>query len=121
MTSEHTPEVWHVVRYGDGDSLVICEDEVGEKRIAFMAVPGSRFQDERKKTWKRIKANARLIAAAPDLLEALKGWDKLHADMIGAGGALEALPDGMIERFAKVQLELMVLTRAALAKAEGRS
>lgn len=60
---------WHVVRYGDGDSLVICLDEAGNQRVAFMATPGCRDQQERRKVWKRIKANARLIAAAPDLLE----------------------------------------------------
>lgn len=72
MPNTHTAGPWHIVPYGDGDSLVICLDEAGDKRVAFMAVPGQRDQQERRKTWKRIKANARLIAAAPELLEALK-------------------------------------------------
>lgn len=72
MLSDMTKGPWHVVAYGDGDSLVICEDEAGEKRIAFMAVPGARFEDERRKTWTRIKANAQAIAALPELIEALK-------------------------------------------------
>lgn len=66
MSGQHTP--WHVVPYGDGDSLVICLDEAGDKRVAFMATPGCRDQIERRKVWKQIKANARLIAQAPELL-----------------------------------------------------
>lgn len=65
----HTSGPWHIVRYGDGDSLVICLDEAGNQRVAFMATPGCRDQQERRKVWKQIKANARLIAAAPELLE----------------------------------------------------
>lgn len=63
---------------------------------------------------------ARPIDAAPDLLEALRGWDKLHSDMIAAGGALDQLPDGEIERFAAVQRDLIDKTRVALAKADCR-
>lgn len=68
----HTAGPWFAVPYGDGDDTVICRDEAGNKRIAFMAVPGSRDEQERRKAWAEIKANARLIAAAPDLLEALE-------------------------------------------------
>ena len=105
MLSDMTKGPWQVVRYGDGDSLVICQDEAGEKRIAFMAVPGSRFEDERKKTWKRIKADARLIAAAPDLLEALKE-------------AVDVF-DGMCDD--EINEELLPRLRAAIDRAEGRS
>ena len=79
MLSDMTPRPWQVVRYGDGDSLVICQDEAGEKRIAFMAVPGSRFEDERKKTWKRIKADAQAISALPELIEALEPFARMAA------------------------------------------
>lgn len=69
---EFTPGPWHIVRYGDGDSLVICLDEAGDRRVAFMATPGCRDRMERRKSWKQIKANARLIAAAPELLAELE-------------------------------------------------
>lgn len=68
MSAQHTPGPWHVVRYGDGDSLVICLDESGTQRVAFMAVPGAKSLSERRARWRQIKANAQLIAAAPDLL-----------------------------------------------------
>ena len=69
MTDKHTPGPWFVVPYGDGHDTVICKDEAGNQRIAFMAVPGSRDEQSRRKKWAEIKANARLIAAAPELLE----------------------------------------------------
>ena len=71
--SAHTPAPWFVVPYGDGDSLVICKDDAGNARIAFMATPGCRDSVSRKRTWREIQANARLIAAAPALLKALEG------------------------------------------------
>lgn len=52
-----------------------------------------------------------------DLLAALEGWQDLHDAMIEAGGDMQQLPDGLIEKFAVVQSGLMVSTRAAIAKA----
>lgn len=60
---------WFVVPYGDGDNLVICSDQGGEWRICFMATHGGTDS-----VWRRIQANARLIAAAPELLEALNHY-----------------------------------------------
>jgi ABC-type nitrate/sulfonate/bicarbonate transport system substrate-binding protein len=60
----HTPGPWEIVRYGDGDSLVI-HDSRGDWRVCFLATPGDDGDFE------GIKANARLIAAAPELLEAV--------------------------------------------------
>lgn len=57
---------WRIVPYGDGDSLVI-HDARDHWRICFMATPG-----ESPGAMQEIEANATLIAAAPDLLEALK-------------------------------------------------
>ena len=64
-------EEWFIVRYGDGDSLVICLDEAGNQRVAFMAVPGGRDHATRKRAWKEIKANAALIVAARNSLPAI--------------------------------------------------
>lgn len=60
--SGHTPGPWEVVEYGDGDSLAIHEGS-SENRICFMSRPGKLGDFE------KTKANAILIAAAPDLLE----------------------------------------------------
>ena len=96
----HTPGHWHVVPYGDGDSLVICSDEAGNLRIAFMATPGCRDDLKRRASWKRIKANARLIAAAPELLTHLKFAVALLGPLCGGTAQVEAM-------------------RAAITKAEG--
>lgn len=66
MERRWTPSPWHVVPYGDGDSLVICSDEQGDWRIAFLATHGGSAS-----SWRKIQADARLIAAAPELYEAL--------------------------------------------------
>lgn len=59
----HTPGPWHIVRYGDGSSLVIHSDE--ENRICFMATASS----DRPTSHGAIRANAALIANAPDLYD----------------------------------------------------
>ncbi len=64
--SKFTPGPWSIVPYGDGSSLVIHSDE--DNRVCFMATASS----DRPSSHASIRANARLIAAAPDLLEALQ-------------------------------------------------
>ena len=62
----HTPGQWLIVEYGDEGwpNLAIHSDD--ENRVCFMPTPGSRGDPA------RIEADAYLIAAAPDLLEALR-------------------------------------------------
>lgn len=57
---------WSIVRYGDGSSLVIHSDT--DNRVCFMATASS----DRPTSHAEIRANARLISAAPDLAEALE-------------------------------------------------
>lgn len=80
LLAKATPGAWHVVRYGDGDSLVICMDEEGDRRIAFMATPGCRDAAKRKKSWNEIKSNAQLIATAintlPSILDRLEAYER---------------------------------------------
>lgn len=94
-----TGSPWHVVPYGDGDSLVICSDVKGDWRIAFMATHGGSLS-----SWEKIQADAELIAAAPDLYEAL---DQLLDDMGETGLS--------VCQAAKDQ------AKAALAKARGEN
>jgi hypothetical protein len=61
----HTAGPWQIVPYGDGDSLVVHAGE--DERVCFMATPG-----ESPGAMSRIEANARLIAAAPAMYEALE-------------------------------------------------
>lgn len=93
----HTAGPWSVAEYGDGDSLVIHAGE--DWRVCFMATPGSS-----PRAMETIEANARLIAAAPDLLEALKEIERI------CGGASNFTGESVIAAKA----------RAALAKAEGQ-
>ena len=60
---------WEVVRYGNGDSLVIHSDS--ETRVCFMATPGELGDPN------AIAANAALIAAAPTMAEAAVAIDRL--------------------------------------------
>lgn len=75
LPSNFTPGPWTIEEYGDNDTpnLVIHEDS--ESRICFMATPGSHGDPA------IIEANARLIAAAPDLLAALQGMVEIHGGL----------------------------------------
>lgn len=60
---------WRIVKYGDGDSLVIHSDD--DNRVCFMATPGGS-----QASWRTICGNAAFIESAPvdmsRLLSALK-------------------------------------------------
>lgn len=60
------------------------------------------------------EANARLIAAAPDLLEACRGVDVLYAELHKALGGLVGDPSY------DIVIEAVRKARTAIAKAEGR-
>lgn len=61
-----SPAPWHIVRYGDGDSLVI-HDARPNMRVCFMATPGSAPG-----SMAQIETNARLIVGAPEMIDALR-------------------------------------------------
>lgn len=88
-----TPDGWHVVKYGDGDSLVICLDVAGDQRIAFMATPGCRDSIKRQSIWSEIKANAALIVALrnalPDLIAQAERANALEAALRPFAQALD--------------------------------
>jgi hypothetical protein len=91
--NKHTPGPWTLE---DGEALVIRGSDDGQICIANWlrgrgGLGGRRKNDE-------VQANARLIAAAPDLLDALKG----------------------VVRIADRQTVEFDAARAAIAKAEGR-
>lgn len=95
MDAKHTSGPWTVEEYGDDEAPSLVIHNGSETRVCFMATPGSHGDPA------RIEANARLIAAAPELYEALR----LMVEINGGLGASAATKRA----------------QAALAKAEGRS
>ena len=103
----HTPGPWHVG--GKGNAIVYADVEGGSYAVAnavtFHGQPN--FEDA---------ANARLIAAAPDLLEALRKLVGLIMDEHGSGADL--LP--VHHEFDPEHYAAIREARASIAKAEGR-
>ena len=73
MTTQHTPGPWHTTR--DGFSTVYVEARIGGGWIQEVAAcgPTEKGSDQQ-------EANARLISAAPELLEAIKPFAAMLAD-----------------------------------------
>jgi hypothetical protein len=65
------------------------------------------------------EANARLIAASPELLASVKEFLALRQMVIDAGGAEGPLDQQMIEKFAEMQIGVMERAKAAIRKAMG--
>jgi len=99
----HTPGPWTVVPYGDGDSLVVHSDN--EHRVCFMSTPG-----ESPGAMQKIKANAQLISASPDMYEALK-------EIAKGEGRFSMDP---LEHATNTIEDMVEIARAAIAKAEGK-
>jgi hypothetical protein len=104
---------WFIVPYADGESLVIHSD--ADTRVCFMATPG-----KSPGAMERIEADARLIAAAPELLELLKaarGCLAIEGTIVG----MEEGPAAYRVRKAMDRINaLHAQMDAAIAKAEGR-
>ena len=106
MTVKHTPGPWIVKKNIDGIyagtmSLVATESSgeiVGPRQLRYQAVGC-------------VEANARLIAAAPDLLEALSKLTEMYCQMVHSGDCGNWNPEDDIE---------IQEARAAIAKATGK-
>jgi hypothetical protein len=97
--SGHTPGPWTVE--GEGSELEIWQHELGE--VAYL-----RCLNPRKEAHDAMLADARLIAAAPELLEA-------------ATAALKELSDLNNHFYRDGEWPAVAQLRAAIAKAKGRS
>lgn len=107
----HTPGPWRLVRMDDAEryDIGVSRDLPGFRLVAtvdFGFVEPAETEQH---------ANARLIAAAPDLLQAAKHWLHLHEQgMVSREAATKMYDSGQIP-------SAIETLRAAIAKAEGRS
>ena len=97
--SKHTPGPWEVLRVDN--ILAIMPDPIRGKPDSFLGIATVQEHDEERSAG-RIEANARLIAAAPELLEALKAITKVN-----------------MESAVLIYQRMEEIARAAIAKAEG--
>lgn len=104
--TRHTPGPWEAKGYtrpdGQGD-LQVGRAEVGPRCITALAIS----QGDTPSAFSEQEANARLIAAAPDLLDFVRRWENEMTD----GGVLDAL-QGWKREFAEE-------ARTVLAKVDG--
>lgn len=101
MTDKHTPGPWTIEGHPQGTGFRVAD--ANKRSVAAFPSTSRRPDDER-------IANARLIAAAPELLAALKEAHRLLPSLIHTSTDIDAVELGdAIER-----------ARAAIARAEGR-
>ena len=109
--SKHTPGPWFIDKVNEGqwDVCHECDDEncwtVIHQATTEIGNVEDRLTDED-------KANARLISAAPELLEALLDALPYVEDVLSNKEQLACFKPGVVERHAK-------LIRSAIAKATG--
>lgn len=104
--NKHTPGPWHVSKVDRDWVVSALSTDAVDYSVAYCQPSGWHKKDLNH------KANAHLIAAAPDLLEALKS-------VINAIDTANALT-GHLEGFAKVFAPTLAAANAAIAKAEGQ-
>lgn len=75
MGTKHTPGPWHTDTGGAGCEFVIENQNQGYGAYTIAEIPEYLESDYTRET---IAANAQLIAAAPELLEALEDYVKVH-------------------------------------------
>jgi hypothetical protein len=117
--SKHTPGPWNVEQdvVNNGDILIMTPEFRPLASVDVREIP----EDTEGIPRETALANAKLIAAAPKLLDALKKFLLLRDWVIEAGGADGPLPQATIREFAKMQLEVAAFAEAAVNEAEGRS
>lgn len=116
MATKHTLGPWQVVPATEHHGpFVTTEDDRSVCDLYAMSGPGSIGGGGKPKpcSFHNAEANAALIAAAPDMLEALKALDTAWADSFPGG------PETV--EYAQRAREIWAQIRAAIAKAEGRS
>jgi hypothetical protein len=116
MTTKHTSGPWSVVEHDHS----ICVQTESPKKTRFgasryAAIGGFDRGDQAQ--LEEARANARLIAAAPDLLEALQ-WYESKAKQMGRA-AINKDSKLMLALMKEIAVEYGAQARAAIAKATG--
>lgn len=110
--AKHTPGPWHVVT-GDGhDRRVMAANDPGPVAIAFRPSEATLVSEA--------QANARLIAAAPDLLALAERIDAWEGRLLMEGEWGAGLPR-FTQSLYDEWMELQAQRNAAIAKARGES
>lgn len=109
--SGHTPGVWKLA--ADDSAFVYALNDDGHNRM-WLNVNGGHLEGMVRTSDAELLANARLIAAAPELLNVLL---RLVAPFDGAKAAGMDLPQAVIESDSKMLANI----RAAISKATGAS
>ena len=123
MQTKHTPGPWRLTESGDaivsadGGTLIVETGQAYWKNLEAAAAGAS--SDIAKRHLPQVRANARLIAAAPELLEALKACEK-ELDT-WHNWQLASNPNYPKSDGAHVVREVLCASRAAIAKAEGKA
>lgn len=113
MEAKHTPGPWSFVDHSWCDKSIYASlHETSERRIASLHLAEDASEDEEAVE----VANARLIAAAPDLLEALR---EAEAALEVAIGRMMQLGDVKPRDFKTSEQLALVAVQRAIAKATG--
>lgn len=108
MSTKHTPGPWHAVPCRTREGFTIAQTPTRERsaNVANIAQVGAN------------ESNARLIAAAPELLAALKLLDCVEANIPGPTDVSDEFRRGWLAALEQAYI-LAAPARAAIAKAEG--
>lgn len=109
--AKHTPGPWMMPHFADDSATCNCTSVLSDSQHGMGCIATVPHGDENEPL-EIAKANARLIAAAPDLLEALKDLLTITIDLRAKVAAA-----GVATSFA--ELEAITYAETAIAKAEG--
>lgn len=114
MSNKHTPTPWAILGYDEIEGLrviEICAGLIGSKSFVNIAYVNG---DVDEGLTKATKANAQLIAAAPELLEALKEY--IEAEHTRINHCTNDVPGYEL----RVYTSTLTKARLAINKAEGK-